>query len=218
MTVEALPAKSLRDEVELHRLHPARRRLDVVDAGEVALQGREQFALGAALEDLGDEMTARLQYLKREIGGDLAEVNRAEMVGLAMAGGRRGHVGEDDVGRLAGERVADRLRRLVGEEILLEHDDAGKRIHVEIVDRDDARVGVGRAHPAGGDLGPAAGGRAEVDDPLARGEQAEAVVDLDQLVGGAGAVAFGAGAGDIGVVELALEPAGRRRPSGAWRS
>jgi len=55
----------------------------VVDAGEVALQGREKLALGAALEDLGEEMSARLQYLKREIGGDLAEVNRAEVVGLA---------------------------------------------------------------------------------------------------------------------------------------
>src|SRR5262249_13924159 len=67
---------------------------------------------------------------------------------------------------------------------------------------------IGRADTVCSDLRPPARRRAEIDDPLSRREQAEAVIDLDQLVGGAGAIAFGAGAGDVRVVQLPLEPAG----------
>ena len=61
------------------------------------------------------------------------------------------------------------------------------------------------------DLRPAAGRGAEIDDALARLQQAVLVVDLEELVGGARAVALALGAGDVGVVELALEPALRGR-------
>ena len=48
------------------------------------------------------------------------------------------------------------------------------------------------------DLRPAAGRGAEIDDALARREQPVAVVELDQLEGRAGAIAFGMGARDVG--------------------
>ena len=69
---------------------------------------------------------------------------------------------------------------------------------------------VGRADAGGRDLAPAAGRGAEIDDAQARLQQMVAVVDLDQLVGGARAIALGLGALHVGVVEVALQPAARR--------
>ena len=84
--------------------------------------------------------------------------------------------------------------------------DARNGIHAVHVDRHDATAAVGRAHPLGGDLRPAARCGAKVDDFLAGFEQMILVVDLDQLEGGARTIALAPGFGDIGVVELALEP------------
>ena len=67
----------------------------------------------------------------------------------------------------------------------------------------DPRAGRAAAH----DLAPAARRDAEVDDRLDALEQAEALVELEQFVGGAAAIALGLGAADIGIVELPLEPA-----------
>ena len=50
---------------------------------------------------------------------------------------------------------------------------------------------------------------AEVDHARDALEQSELLVELDQLVGGAAAIAFGLGLLHIGIVELALQPAGR---------
>ena len=75
------------------------------------------------------------------------------------------------------------------------------------VDADDAPFPLRGANALCRDLRPAAGRGAEVDDALARLQQPVFVVDLDQLVGRPRAVALALGAGDVGVVELALEPA-----------
>src|SRR5262249_49959222 len=61
--------------------------------------------------------------------------------------------------------------------------------------------------PLDRDLDPAAGRAAEVDHARARPQEAELVVELQELEGGARAVAALAGLGDIRVVELALQPA-----------
>ena len=66
-------------------------------------------------------------------------------------------------------------------------------------------------------LGPAAGRDAEVDHLSDALEEAEPLVELDQLVGGARAIALGLGAPDIGIVQLPLEPAGRADACGPWR-
>ena len=68
------------------------------------------------------------------------------------------------------------------------------------------------------DLAPAAGRGAEIDDARARLQQMVLVVDLDQLVGGARAIALALGARDIGIVELALEPALATTACGPCRS
>src|SRR5690606_22575086 len=61
----------------------------------------------------------------------------------------------------------------------------------------------------GGDLGPAAGRRAEVDDAQPRLQQIELLVELQQLEGGTAAVAARPRLGDERIVDLALQPEGR---------
>src|SRR3546814_16641284 len=60
-------------------------------------------------------------------------------------------------------------------------------------------------------LGPAARRAAEVNHAGAALQKVEAVVELGQLEGGQRAIAALARLGDVGVVELALQPAGGRR-------
>ena len=128
--------------------------------------------LGAALEHLGDERAARRQHADREVGGELDELHDADVVGGAMAGRRRRHVGQHEVGLVAAERGDQRLRRVLVVEVLLEQDHAGDRVHVEIVDADDQRMLLGRADDRRRDLAPAARRGAEVDDPLPLAEAA----------------------------------------------
>ena len=82
------------------------------------------------------------------------------------------------------------------------------RVHLQEIDGDHPSPAL--AHARGRDLTPAAGRGAEIDDALTRLHELVLVVDLDELIGRAGAKAFAARLGDIGVVELAFEPAGRR--------
>jgi hypothetical protein len=58
-----------------------------------------------------------------------------------------------------------------------------------------------------GHLRPAAGCRAEVEDARALLEEMEFLVQLEQLERRAAAIALGLGLPDIGIVELALQPA-----------
>jgi len=78
-------------------------------------------------------------------------------------------------GALLGHVAADRLHVVVVEVV-----DA-----LEVVDADD---GPRLSHLLGGDLQPAAGRGAEVDDGVAALEQVRLLVDLFQLVGRPGAV------------------------------
>src|SRR5262249_43470781 len=67
----------------------------------------------------------------------------------------------------------------------------------------------------GRDLRPAPWRGAEIDDALARLQDAMLVVDFDQLEGRSRAPAFALRGGDIRIVELPLEPAlGRCCPPG----
>ena len=84
--------------------------------------------------------------------------------------------------------------------------DARDRLDLEEVDADDAALALGGLDFARGDLAPAARRRAEIDDPPARLEELVFLRHLQQLVGGSRAIALALGLGDIGVVELALQP------------
>ena len=126
------------------------------------------------------------------------------MIGLRVADRVGGHVGEDEVGRAA-ERLPEPVGRRIVHEVHLQDRRALDRVGGQQVDADHDRLRQPLAH----DLRPAARRDAEIDDPLRALEEAEALVELDQFVGGARAIALGLGALDIGIVELALEPAGR---------
>ena len=132
---------------------------------------------------------------------ELGQRHDAQVVGGVMAGGVGRHVGEDQVGGAA-EALEDEADVGVLGDVALEELGAGDRRDGEEVDAD--HLG-GTAFE--GDLGPAAGGGAEVEDAHAGLEEVAAVVELDELEGGAGAVAGLAGADDVGVVDLAGEPA-----------
>ena len=60
-------------------------------------------------------MAAGLEHGGGEIGGGLAQMHGAQMVGLAVAGGRRRHVGKHYIDRLTAERSGKRGRRVLVE-------------------------------------------------------------------------------------------------------
>ena len=127
------------------------------------------------------------------------------MIGLAMAGRVRRHVGEHDIGPAA-ERIDDPLPRVGREEVEPREGHARDRLDVEKVDGDHFALSRDRADPPGRIIRPAARGCAEIDDARPFPEQAVLVVDLDELIGCAGAIPLPAGASHVGIVELALEP------------
>ena len=110
------------------------------------------------------------------------------MVGLRMADGVGGHVRQDEVG-LGAERLAQRVGRGVVHEIHLEDLDPVDRLGLQQIDPGDARAG----RAAADDLAPAARRDAEVDHRLGALEQVEALVELEQFIGRAAAIALGLG-------------------------
>ena len=84
--------------------------------------------------------------------------------------------------------------------------DAGDFRHLQQIDRDHLALAVGGADAFGRDLAPAAGRGAEIDHRDALLEEMVLVVDLDQLVGRARAIAVALGLRHIGIVELPLQP------------
>src|SRR6185437_392569 len=93
--------KARRQQVELGAVGAAGFRLHVAHGLEFPLEAGEEFALGAALQHLGEEEAARRQRFAGEIGGELDQARNAQLIGLAMAGGVGRHVRENAVGRPA---------------------------------------------------------------------------------------------------------------------
>ena len=177
---------------------------------EAALEDRRELALGTALQHLGDQGAALGQELGGDLEGGLGERRRAHLVGGAVAGGGRRHVAQNHV-RGPAQRGAERCRRALGEEVLGEHPGALERRHLGRVDRQHSpAAGLSGLDPLDRHLAPAPRGGAQVDAARARAKEKEALVALDELDGGARAVALGARLGDVGVLELAPEPARRR--------
>ena len=56
------------------------------------------FALGTAAENLGDEVAAGFQDRRSKFGCGFDQSDGAQVIGLAVTGGRRGEVGDHDVG------------------------------------------------------------------------------------------------------------------------
>lgn len=175
--------------------------------GKGPLQRGEQRALGAALEYFCDEGPAGLEDLGRNRERGLGERDNSQMVGRGMAGRRRRHVAQNNIGE-APERLSDRRRdgRVVN--IGAQNCGAGDRRGLgDVEPHDEAAPGAG-ANALDGDLRPAARRTAEIDDAPAGQQQAETGIELDQLESGARAVAEPARFGDIGVVQLTRQPFG----------
>ena len=153
--------------------------------GKVALERREQARLGAALQHLAEERAVRGERLAREIGRGFSKRHDPEMIGRAMAGRVRRHVGEHDIGRPA-EQGLDLVARTRIEKIAPDEVDTGDRCHLQTIGGDNSLPLPLRAADAPRrDLAPAAGRGAEIDHPRAGLEQMLLVVDLDELEGGA---------------------------------
>ena len=87
----------------------------------------------------------------------------------------------------------------------------GDRLHLLQVEAEDAadllaRLLAKRVHARHRDLAPAARRAAQIDHARAGQQEAVLVVQLQDLVGRAAAIALALGAGDIGVVKLPLQP------------
>src|SRR5436190_1775127 len=126
------------------------------------------------------------------------------MIRLRMPDGVRGHVGQHKVDGTI-KRLLKALRRIVIHEIHLKNRNTFDRVGWEEVYADDLRL---RDQPAN-DLAPAARRDTEVDDRPDTLQQPETLVELEQLVSRAAAVILRLGPLDVGIVELALEPARR---------
>ena len=184
--------------------------------GEIAPERREQRRLGAALQHLAEKRAAVGKRFAREVDCGFRERHDLEMVGPAVAGRIRRHVGEHDVGGST-EQGLDLLRRARIEKVALDEFDPRYRRHLEAIDRHDLPPPLHAADALRRDLAPAAGRGAEIDHPRALLEQMVLVVDLDQFEGGAGGKTLALGTRHVRVVELSFEPALRRRRPAAAR-
>ena len=148
----------------------------------------------------------------RTLGGEgqrrFRQRDDAQVIGGRVAGGGRRHVAEHHVGR-PGQRLAERRRRPGVKEIVAHNDGARHRVHFGDVDgHHPAAAALAGRGTLDRHLGPAARRGAQVDHASAAGQEMEAVVELDELEGGARAITQAPRLGDVGVVELTLQPAG----------
>ena len=95
------PLEPLRDDIPFRRALAAGRGFGVFYGGEVLFQQAEQHGIGAAGQHLGDKCPAIGQIADGEICRGFHQAHGAQMVGLLVADGVGGHVGEDEVWRAA---------------------------------------------------------------------------------------------------------------------
>jgi hypothetical protein len=146
--------------------------------------------------------------LRWSVAAWLDQGHGPEMVGRGVARCCRGHVAHHQVGR-AGKGGAQALRRLRLAHVADEKVRPGEGLDRLQVDADHLTPGHLPSGPRERDLGPAAGRRAQVEHQGATPDEAQLVVHLGQLEGGARPVAAALGFLHIGVAELALQPARR---------
>jgi len=69
--------------------------------GENPFELRQQCALGPAVKYFGNKSAARTQDFRSDRERRLGQRHDPQMVGRGMAGGRRGHVAQHDICRVA---------------------------------------------------------------------------------------------------------------------
>lgn len=151
----------------------------------------EERRVFAAFEDLHSEMPAVAEDVRDEFEDGAAEL--CGSFGIADAAGVRGHVAEDDVEEAVGALLgADGFEESVWvdlADVAFEEMDAWSEVGFDgfEVDADDAAA---FADEFAGDLDPGAGGAAEVEHAVAGLDEVPCLVDLLELVCGAGEVAL----------------------------
>ena len=130
----------------------------------------------------------------QERDGAVCQLACAGLVGVADAGELRGQVAQDDVG-LSIQKPADLRDRRGVADVAGDGRDLrrAERLDWGEVDTDHP---AGRAHPVGCDLHPGTRPGSEVDDHVPGSQETMTVVELDQLVGAAGAVSGARGRAD----------------------
>ncbi len=141
----------------------------------------------------------------------LAEMHGSDMVGLAMARGRRRHIGQDDV-RSSARSPASAFPAPRIQEIHLQKRTPGSD-PFRGSRSPRPRIGIGRVRHLGGDLRPASGCRAQIYDALGAARILCFYVDLQELERRSCAVSLELRPLNIGVVDVALDPAARKTPS-----
>ncbi len=122
------PAKSCCQQIQFGRIRSARRRLDVLDAFIVSLEGGKQRRLSAALQHFCEERAAWRKHFAREFGGRFHQRHDLEMVGARMSGCIGRHVGEHDIGG-ASHHFLEFVRRGSIEEIEFDEVHSRHRVH-----------------------------------------------------------------------------------------
>ena len=169
----------------------------MLDRGEMLLEQRQQRGVGAAGQHLGDKCAAGRKLFDREMRRQFDQAHGPQVIGLFVPGGVGSHVGNHQIGRPI-ERSGQRRGRVIGHEVHLQNGHAFDRVGRQQIDADHRGVGAVLAHH----LRPAARGNPQIDHPPRAFEQAELLVNLDQLERGAAAPALCLGPLDIRIGQL----------------
>ena len=175
---------------------------------EIALQRGEQIALGTALEDLTEKNTARFKHVGGKRGRGFRQSHDPDVIRFRVPDGRRRHVGEHHVGAPAAKAGLEQVfGRRIGK-IHLDDVDACDRLEAQIVDGDHLALAVGRLGALGRNLRPTARRGTKVDDPLTRLQEIVLGIDFPEFERRAGPKSLPFCRGDVGIVQLTVEPAG----------
>ena len=174
----------------------------MLDRLEVLFEQRQQIGIGPAREHLRHERAAFFQRFDREPRPRFDQPHGAQVIGLFVADRVRGHIRQHQIGRPA-QSLLQRGGSSIIHKVHLENGDALDRFDFEQVYAHDLGLGRLLAHH----LRPPARRDPQIDHALGPADQAEFLVQFDELVCRAAAIAIGLGLLDVGVVQLPFEPA-----------
>ncbi len=170
-----------------------------------------ELAILFPLKDLAEPAPARSEEGPRELEGAARELDRTGVIGEGNARRLGGRVGQHQV---VGGREGEECLRPELEDVGAENADEGGELGANLFEVDPDRQAL-RADPLGGVLEPGAGGAPEIDQTIARSDQRVSLVDLAELIEGAGGVPFPLGAAkkkSFGSKRLTISP-----PAGSFR-
>ena len=173
----------------------------MADLSKGPLQLGEQRTLCAALEDFHDKATAGFEDIHRHGERRLGQRDDPQVIGRSMAGCRRRHVAQHDIGQIT-KLNSDRFSKLRVENIGAQNSSAGYGCGLGNINPQDLAAPRPRADPRDCHLSPSSWCAAEIDNPAGGQQQAEPIVKLDQLESGTRTITQPTRLGDVRVVQL----------------